>query len=69
MLTLSTHLDTELDVRHESLPPSSTAIVQQQNDWVNLVMSCFDVARCVGLTIWDYTDKVCPLSRPASKIK
>lgn len=49
---------TELDVRFESLPPSSAAVTQQANDWVNLVMSCFDVARCVGLTIWDYTDKV-----------
>ena len=48
---------TETDVRFESLPPSSSAIAQQANDWVNIVLSCFDVARCVGLTIWDYTDK------------
>jgi len=48
---------TEIDVRFESLPPTAALLTQQETDYVNLVMSCINVARCVGLTIWDYTDK------------
>jgi endo-1,4-beta-xylanase len=48
---------TELDIRHESLPPSGEALAKQGDDYVNVVGSCLDVERCVGVTIWDYTDR------------
>jgi endo-1,4-beta-xylanase len=48
---------TELDIRHESLPASSAAAVTQGNDYANVVGSCLDVAGCVGVTVWGFTDK------------
>lgn len=47
---------TELDIRHPSLPPSSSALAQQQTDYYNTVAACL-AAKCVGVTLWDYTDK------------
>ncbi|GJC80384.1 endo-1,4-beta-xylanase 1 [Colletotrichum liriopes] len=48
---------TELDIRHSSLPASSTALATQGNDYANVVGSCLDVDGCVGVTIWGFTDK------------
>lgn len=48
---------TELDIRHESMPPSSSALSRQGTDYANVVGSCLDVDRCVGVTVWGYTDK------------
>lgn len=48
---------TELDIRHSSLPASSSALATQGNDFANVVGSCLDVAGCVGVTIWGFTDK------------
>ncbi|OHW90579.1 endo-beta-xylanase a [Colletotrichum incanum] len=48
---------TELDIRHSSLPASSAASATQGNDYANVVGSCLDVAGCVGVTIWGFTDK------------
>ncbi|CAP62292.1 uncharacterized protein PODANS_5_12430 [Podospora anserina S mat+] len=48
---------TELDIRHSSLPASSQAQVTQGNDFANVVGSCLDVPRCVGVTVWSFTDK------------
>ncbi|KAK0648042.1 glycoside hydrolase superfamily [Cercophora newfieldiana] len=48
---------TELDIRHGSLPAASSALVTQGNDYANVVGSCLDVDRCVGVTVWGYTDK------------
>ncbi|KAK4459476.1 glycoside hydrolase superfamily [Cladorrhinum samala] len=48
---------TELDIRHSSMPPSSAAQVTQGNDYANVVGSCLDVAGCVGVTVWGFTDK------------
>ncbi|KAL2135131.1 hypothetical protein VTI74DRAFT_9724 [Chaetomium olivicolor] len=48
---------TELDIRHSSLPASSSALVTQANDFANVVGSCLDVAGCVGVTVWSFTDK------------
>ncbi|KAK4182141.1 family 10 putative glycoside hydrolase [Podospora australis] len=48
---------TELDIRHSSLPASSSAQVTQGNDFANVVGSCLDVKGCVGVTVWSYTDK------------
>ncbi|KAJ4286360.1 Glycoside hydrolase, 10 [Collariella sp. IMI 366227] len=48
---------TELDIRHSSLPASSAAVITQANDYANVVGSCLDVAGCIGVTVWSYTDK------------
>jgi len=48
---------TELDIRHSSMPPSSSAQVTQGNDYANVVGSCLDVQGCVGVTVWSFTDK------------
>ncbi|CAG8977729.1 hypothetical protein HYALB_00012164 [Hymenoscyphus albidus] len=48
---------TELDIRHSSLPPSAAALTKQSDDYVNTINACLAVEQCVGVTIWDYTDK------------
>ncbi|KAK0750332.1 glycoside hydrolase superfamily [Schizothecium vesticola] len=48
---------TELDIRHETMPPNSQALSRQGTDYANVVGSCLDVDRCVGVTVWGYTDK------------
>ncbi|GAB1316512.1 Glycoside hydrolase, 10 [Madurella fahalii] len=48
---------TELDIRHSSLPASSSALVTQGNDFANVVGSCLDVEGCIGVTVWSFTDK------------
>jgi endo-1,4-beta-xylanase len=51
---------TELDIRHLSLPPSTSALAQQATDYYNTVSACLATTgggKCVGVTLWDYTDK------------
>ncbi|KAH6691484.1 glycoside hydrolase superfamily [Plectosphaerella plurivora] len=48
---------TEVDIRHPSMPPSQSGLVTQGNDFANVVGSCLDVAGCIGVTTWGYTDK------------
>jgi endo-1,4-beta-xylanase len=48
---------TELDIRHSSLPASDAALVTQGNNYAAVVGSCVDVDRCVGITVWGFTDK------------
>jgi endo-1,4-beta-xylanase len=48
---------TELDVRFTSLPPTTTGLAQQSTDYVNTVSACLATLGCVGITIWDFTDK------------
>ncbi|KAK3934523.1 glycoside hydrolase superfamily [Diplogelasinospora grovesii] len=48
---------TELDIRHSSLPASASALTTQGNNFANVVSSCLDVAGCVGVTVWGFTDK------------
>jgi endo-1,4-beta-xylanase len=47
---------TELDVRMV-LPEDATKDATQDQYYTNVVSACLNVARCVGITIWDYTDK------------
>ncbi|KAJ7126332.1 glycoside hydrolase superfamily [Mycena epipterygia] len=47
---------TELDIRM-TLPATTALLAQQQTDYNSVVSACKAVAKCVGVTIWDYTDK------------
>ncbi|KAJ7306880.1 endo-1,4-beta-xylanase A precursor, partial [Mycena albidolilacea] len=47
---------TELDIRMV-LPETPALLAQQQTDYNTVVSACKAVAGCVGITIWDYTDK------------
>lgn len=47
---------TELDVR-QTLPETATTRATQLAYYTNVVQSCVAVRRCVGITLWDYTDK------------
>ena len=48
---------TELDIRI-SLPATDDKLAQQKQDYQNVIAACMAVEGCVGMTIWDYTDKV-----------
>ncbi len=47
---------TELDVRMQ-LPSDATKLATQATYYRNATNACLAVARCVGVTIWGYTDK------------
>ena len=49
---------TELDIRFEALPPTAEGVAQQKKDYETVVAACNAVERCVGVTVWDFTDKV-----------
>lgn len=48
---------TELDIRM-TLPATAALLAQQQRDYQTVIAACKAVAGCVGVTVWDYTDKV-----------
>jgi endo-1,4-beta-xylanase len=45
----------ELDVRM-NLPADATKTTQQASDYGRVVTACLAVARCVGITVWGFTD-------------
>ncbi|KAN0092983.1 glycoside hydrolase family 10 protein [Tylopilus felleus] len=47
---------TELDDRIE-LPATDADLEQQKADYMAVVETCMAVSGCVGVTVWDYTDK------------
>ncbi|KAJ5174246.1 uncharacterized protein N7482_000123 [Penicillium canariense] len=47
---------TELDIRM-TLPSTQALLSQQQTDYSNTVGACVETEGCVGITIWDWTDK------------
>jgi len=47
---------TELDIRMR-LPRDDTKDRQQAADYGAVTRACVAVSRCVGITLWDYTDK------------
>ncbi|MCJ1374385.1 hypothetical protein MMC20_005617 [Loxospora ochrophaea] len=47
---------TELDVRM-TLPETDALLAQQKIDFNSVVSACNQTERCVGVTVWDYTDK------------
>lgn len=58
---------TELDIRF-TLPSDATKLAQQATDYKNVVAACIAVSRCVGITIWDWTD-VSTSGSPSSPLK
>lgn len=47
---------TELDIRM-NLPSTNAQLTQQATDYSNTVSACVETKNCVGITIWDWTDK------------
>lgn len=47
---------TELDIRM-TLPSTAALLAQQSTDYASTVAACVQTQRCVGITIWDWTDK------------
>ena len=47
---------TELDVRM-ALPADSSKLATQAAYYSDVTNACLAVSRCVGITVWDYTDK------------
>lgn len=47
---------TELDVRL-TLPANASAVAQQAQDYMAVVGACLDTPRCVGIVVWQFTDK------------
>ena len=48
---------TELDIRM-TLPSTTTLLSQQETNYQTVISACVAVADCIGMTVWDYTDKV-----------
>ncbi|KAJ3553752.1 hypothetical protein NM688_g3450 [Phlebia brevispora] len=47
---------TELDVRM-TLPATDELLEQQKQDYQIVISACAAVPKCVGVTLWDFTDK------------
>ncbi|KAL0579317.1 hypothetical protein V5O48_002715 [Marasmius crinis-equi] len=47
---------TELDIRMPT-PATPALLAQQQKDYQTVITACQAVEACIGVTIWDYTDK------------
>ena len=39
-------------------PVSDALLAQQQADYETVAVTCNGIDGCVGITLWDYTDKV-----------
>ncbi|KAL7411397.1 endo-1,4-beta-xylanase [Mrakia frigida] len=47
---------TELDIRL-ALPATTASLAAQANDYKIVTAACVKNAKCVGITVWDFTDK------------
>ncbi|EHL00236.1 putative endo-1,4-beta-xylanase [Glarea lozoyensis 74030] len=47
---------TELDIRM-TLPSTAALDAQQTTDYENTVAACVQVTNCIGVTVWDFSDK------------
>ncbi|KDR71506.1 hypothetical protein GALMADRAFT_281768 [Galerina marginata CBS 339.88] len=47
---------TELDIRM-NLPATPALLQQQKQDYQTVISACKKVTGCIGVTVWDYTDK------------
>ena len=48
---------TELDIRMPT-PATEANLMQQQQDYQSVIDMCMSVEGCIGMTVWDWTDKV-----------
>ncbi|KAK2054644.1 family 10 glycosyl hydrolase [Colletotrichum caudatum] len=48
---------TELDIRHGKVPADNDALQQQARDYASVVQTCVDHDGCVGVVVWQFTDK------------
>ncbi|EFQ26883.1 glycosyl hydrolase family 10 [Colletotrichum graminicola] len=48
---------TELDIRCAEVPASEEALQQQAKDYAGVVQTCVDHDKCVGVVVWQFTDK------------
>lgn len=47
---------TELDIRM-TLPSTPALLEQQKKDYETVISACKAVEKCIGVTVWDFTDK------------
>ncbi|CAL1707073.1 unnamed protein product [Somion occarium] len=47
---------TELDIRM-TLPETPSLLAQQKKDYETIISACNEVKGCIGVTVWDFTDK------------
>jgi endo-1,4-beta-xylanase len=47
---------TELDIRM-TLPSTTALLAQQKTDYNSVISACMAVDGCIGITVWDWTDK------------
>ena len=47
---------TELDIRM-TLPQTTQSANQQATDYGTVIKQCASVSKCIGVTVWDFTDK------------
>ena len=41
-----------------TLPSNSTLLAQQKANYQSVIQACNAVEKCIGVTVWDFTDKV-----------
>ena len=50
---------TEVDIRHTKMPVTEADREQQAKDYMEVVAACLETEKCVGISVWDFTDQVC----------